>query len=204
MVVIAVLTAVTVVAYNGVTKRATNSIILSNVNAVQKSLLAYKELTGSFPIPDSQYQYSGENILFPVCLSTDNSDGHYCETKYGSASAGAMNGVNINAVADNLRDKMTAANVFVPKENITPGVTITSNDGSTAIYSGVMYKYYFTGIYAENIGVFIAYAQNGRSCAGGDVEIDSPLGAYTKSAAAFNATTSDSILCQRLVGKSLR
>lgn len=73
VVVIAILAAITVVAYNGIQERAWNSRVVANANTMQKALMIYQGENGSYP------DYSGIASNEQVCLGggypDKNSDG---------------------------------------------------------------------------------------------------------------------------------
>lgn len=76
MVVIAILAAITVVAYNGITKQATESVLKSDLQQVSTQLGMVKVTDGVYPNDNSGLKVSsGTNLQY-----TKNSDDAYCAT----------------------------------------------------------------------------------------------------------------------------
>jgi len=68
IVVIAILAAISIVAYNGIQARSQGSQVISGVNAYYKAFLSYKAVHGSYPAPSSPGSYClGANYPSDQC-----------------------------------------------------------------------------------------------------------------------------------------
>ncbi len=203
VVVIGMLVTVTAYGYTTAQQKAANSSVAAQVKTFEGTLRAYYAVKREYPVPDSANQPSGETILNPTCVAEANSGSNYCKLINGTGSPGTINGINYGTIADDLRDKLQAQNLSVPKTSAFPSISVTSTyDGNTYVYKGLQYKYYFSGTYPENIGVFIVYALYGRTCIGSDVEVSPAYGLFTQGPTM--SVGNDRIVCQRLVSKTLR
>lgn len=82
VVVIAILAAITIVSYNGISQRAYNSQILSGVQQYYKAIESYKALNGRYP-PTTEEQ-AGNVAVTLTCLGTGYT-GSACGTVTGRA-----------------------------------------------------------------------------------------------------------------------
>ena len=62
VVVIAILAAITIVAYSGITKQATESVLKSNLQYVSTQAGVVKAKDGAFPDDDSGFKVSSESV----------------------------------------------------------------------------------------------------------------------------------------------
>jgi len=85
VVVIAILASITIVSYNGITKRAENALTLSLVKEWQTKLGIYNVERGSFP--DGTYEYSCLTTADALSESTPFSDGQCMTAGVWGASA---------------------------------------------------------------------------------------------------------------------
>lgn len=109
VVIIAILAAITVVAYNGVTQRAAGSTTQSDLTDGYKQLQNTYTITGSFPADTSgvkksantTYQYTVDNVANPpyFCLTATNSalsNGYYVTSLNSTPTAGLCSGHVLN------------------------------------------------------------------------------------------------------------
>lgn len=82
IVVIGILAAITIVAFNGVQKRAENAKNISAVNQASKMLLLYKEANGDYPTHSTAMVCIGRGYLNDTC--SQNADGTYAVTNVTS------------------------------------------------------------------------------------------------------------------------
>lgn len=87
IVIIAILAAIVIVAYNGVTKNAQISAITNETKAWHKLFEAYKALNGNYPAPSATPTTGGgpgANVLMGYCLGTGFPNGNCFLTTSGT------------------------------------------------------------------------------------------------------------------------
>lgn len=90
VVVIAILAAITIVAYNGITKQATESVLKSDLRQVSTQLGMVKAEDGAYPDSDSGLKVSsGTNLQY-----TKNSDDAFCATVQAKGQSFFLNSAN--------------------------------------------------------------------------------------------------------------
>ena len=205
-VVIAILASISVVAYQGITKRATNSAILADMNSWQKALMGYAIQTGAYPKADYTFNYI--DMAAPaVCLANNNSGTNYCDLLAGSSTAGGYNDTTKDAIADAYKRVLSGAGYTTPTNAGTKYAVVLNNySGVKVTIKGIEYKYNFNGpSSATDYGIFLIYPQFGRTCQGSDFEVDpTQKESYQAGANVYWSTTNtDVILCSRLLSKTL-
>jgi prepilin-type N-terminal cleavage/methylation domain-containing protein len=89
IVVIAILAAITIVAYNGIQQRARNTQVITGVNAYRKAVESYKAVNGTYPTqtgclganyPSNQC-WVGTNGTFSVSSTLDSALSEFVSTK---------------------------------------------------------------------------------------------------------------------------
>ena len=111
IVVIAILAAITVVAFNGIQMRAQTSKVVSSADAVIKALEMYKLDNGAYPLSGSEYYCIGREENYPPVDA------------FGSGScmsfSGNINMARVNTAFNNLIQKYISS---IPDGSITPTI----------------------------------------------------------------------------------
>lgn len=132
IVVIAILAAISIVAYNGIQQRARNSQTATLVNAYIKGLTQYAITNGSYPsLSNSPY----------ICLG-ENNPGDLCWRRLGSVGAADAHAEN---AAFNTELKKTMSVMPNVNENIVSnenGVMFVNHSNAGVTLDGQQYPYY--------------------------------------------------------------
>lgn len=210
IVIISILAAVTVVAFSGLQKRAQNSAILSAVNSVEKSVKAYKSITGTHLNPSNALAFntaSGYNpntSMSGVCINKNNLYYEYCYRDRYSSSSGKTNGVAFDAIANYYRDELANNNLHVPSKDSFPRIQIEQQAmGSIYYASGVLYSYNFYPMAVADRGVFLIYPQLGKKCGDGDIEVDPVQFNPNNGSNAYWGVKNDAVMCRHKIDTSL-
>lgn len=107
IVVIAILAAITIVSYNGISSRSRQAAMQANIEQVSKSILSYRALNGSFPAnlaalndgvgtqspSDSKYTYTQTGTSYCLTISSlTSSDRYYISDTTGKIQPGTCAG----------------------------------------------------------------------------------------------------------------
>ena len=126
IVVIAILAAITIVAYNGIQQRAKNTAIINAASQTLKSIQAYYTSEGSYPVTDTY-----------VCVTTTSG----CVEPSGTVHAG-------NSTFDANITKVASVPRSVPNTS-SVGTGITYHHASNRLYNGslraVLLMYFLDG-----------------------------------------------------------
>lgn len=120
IVVIGILAAITVVAYNGVQARAKNTVVSTNISTTIRQLESYKALNDSYPVNAAQMVSVWKitdrmtNVIL-VCLKSDQ----------WSLVARGYDGVNFIVRSDGTRSTTTTVynssqNILCPEAGVSP------------------------------------------------------------------------------------
>lgn len=202
VVVIAILAAISIVAYSSLGDRATNSAVQNELSQWETAIKAYISATGSYPTPDYPVDNSS-SAMGAVCLSANNSGTNYCDLMNGQSTAGGYNNTTKDAISNSYASQMTALGISIPnKAGSSFTVQIGTVSGTKKI-RGILYKYSFYGSYSSvDYGVFLVYPQKGSTCAtASDIEVD-PIQYNSNNANAYWGSTGG-VVCRRLISKSL-
>ena len=145
IIVIAILAAVTIVAYNGVTKTAENNKMLAQVQTWEKFIRSYRSQFGSFPTATYEYTCLGRASDFPA-------QGVFLANECMHAAGWAI------SAQDSLMTQFAQTGIAIPGGY--NGQTHALADGS---YRGILYL-------SRNGGVGLTYTLRGTnsSCIPGD------------------------------------
>lgn len=101
VVVIAILAAITIVAYNGITRQAKEATLASSLEQATKKLKAYQVQNGTYPAslatvwPGADLEYAYSNVDGTFCLEGAVEAKHFFVTESGSVQQGECPGVPI-------------------------------------------------------------------------------------------------------------
>lgn len=141
VVVIAILAAITIVSYNGITARARNTQTISAVNAYLKGFAQYATINGTYPpVAGSNYSCLGDNNPGDHCFSRLNSPG----SPDDMIENAALN-ATLKTVMGSLPDPSPA---IVSGKN---GIMFVNHGGSGVTLDGVQHRYYIVYI-LEGVG----------------------------------------------------
>lgn len=186
IIVVAVLSAVTVAAYSGVTKRAVNTQIAAAVNQMHKALLAHREISGKPFTVDSAWFHVSITTMAGVCVGSawpsltevkaangypitpdNNNYSVYCGW-HGNTSitAGDATEQHMSAI-----DASPVKSAF-PKVPVSDPIEVKSiaTDGSIETYRlrGLRYAYNNS---SSSPTSYIYYAVYGKKCFESDVTV---------------------------------
>lgn len=170
IVVISILAAVTVVAYNGVRQRAVNTQVISAVNMWEKILGSYSATNGSFPATPAQAWSGGDASGWPTCMGVRDTSTYCSNNLSGSTETnpGAINGVQMTTLQDSYTALLSSATgISYPQANITSPIDVMSTSYGGYRIRGIRYAYNLSG---TGKGVFLGYALYARTCPNNDVE----------------------------------
>lgn len=186
IIVVAVLSGVTVVAYSGVTRRAVNTQIAAAVSQMQKALMVHRELTGKPFTVDSAWFHASITTMAGVCLGgawpslaevkaangypiTPDNDNYsvYCGWHSNSSiSAGDATEQHMNAMASSpVKGSFPRVPVSDPIE-----VKSIASDGSVGTYRLRGLRYAYNNSISSPVS-YIYYAVYGKKCFDSDVTI---------------------------------
>lgn len=175
VVVIAILAAITIVSYNGITKRASESVVKSAISTAQKKLATHMvDNAESYPVNLSDtgikddgtitYQYTGNNTTTPkgYCVTATSTNG----TMFYFANNFVPFGSSDPPVTSS-----TATSGACP-DHIAPGVTMTNYVPNSSVGSGI------SGYSGPNSTAIVRSTERGYS-GPSSVEVTLPQGAHS-------------------------
>lgn len=218
IIVISILASITVVAYNGVQKRAANSAVLAAVAATEKAVrLHYVEQAAAIKAATPGWYHESLSTMGGACLASEwplsELQSIYGNTNYDSKAAycgvnGGNSSISRGDVQQKLEDAVAAspAKSFFTKIPSFPAITLQeSGTGGANIVRGIRYAFNNSTTTPRS---YIYYPLNGKQCAGSDVSIratdtvwpSSGNGEWTGTfTTGGDYTTNDTVYCLRML-----
>lgn len=144
IVVIAILAIITAISYNGVTKAAYNTQVMSGVRSYYDAILSYQILKHEYPT--TQREEDGEQIAM-TCLGQG----------YKNQACGQVTGVNV------YEDALFNAQLKAFLKSDTPSVSALTLPVPGETYIGAVYGIDSTSASSTGYGRVIEYALNGQN-----------------------------------------
>lgn len=209
IVTVAILSSVTVVAYTGIQRRATNTQVSAALKQWKTIFGMYKAQTGSHPATPPQAWVGDDASGSITCLGKAATK--YCHLQILSGNEmsgpGNMNGVPYTTLQASYNQLFTDLGINVPSESAHSTIKLTSSFYSEGRnVRGIQYGYNFTGG-APYRGVYLYYALNGTTCLTGDEKVTVifgyPEGSGQYTASANLVPTGDTVSCRSKLGDEL-
>lgn len=128
VVVIAILAAITIVSYNGITQRAKNTQLLATVDSYTKSLQLYKIQNGEFPVVDA----AESGAASVACLG--NPSDFLAETPFVAGSC-AVIASNQYRASSTLMSQLASVSSRLP----SPVLSVINGNGGQVTMRGILY-----------------------------------------------------------------
>lgn len=209
MITISILSTITVIAYNGIQRRAVNSQVSATLKQWKTALGMYKGLTGSYPATPPQAWNPSDASGTITCVGKAASK--YCRLQILSgsemASPGNMNDVPYTTIQASYDALFTALDIGTPSANAHGTIKVTSSFYTEGInIRGIMYGYNITSG-APYRGVYLYYALNGTTCLTGDEKVSVAFG-YPEGSGQYVsnaniAPTGDTVTCRTKLDDAL-
>lgn len=128
VVVIAILAAITIVSYNGISQRAKNAQLLATVDGYTKALQLYKVQNGEFPVVNA-----GESGATNVACMGNPSD-FLAESPFDAGSCAVIGSSQFKA-SSTLMSQLTSVSSKLP----SPVLTAINGNGGQVSMRGILY-----------------------------------------------------------------
>jgi prepilin-type N-terminal cleavage/methylation domain-containing protein len=171
IIVIGILSAIVVVAYNGVQKNAQNTALLSGMDALEKGLKLYAAEQGAYPRPtDIPGQSGGGNGWFSYACIQPTSGGWPVQDGLGASDCFSSNGVQANYVGYSsvvIQAIKSKVNPIPDTRSLTASF---STSGVTIASRGILYQYQGDPdpFYPQGQASLLYVIQNDQKCGRGD------------------------------------
>lgn len=140
IVVIAILAAITLVAYNGIQDQAKNAALLSGIDTLEKALIMYEEENGSYPVPtDLPPQTGSTNGSGSIACLQPTNGGWPAQDTLSSSQCSTIGGAQPNYIGYSpvvIQALKTELGSIPDTSNYTVSVT---NDGVPFAGRGIIY-----------------------------------------------------------------